>query len=130
SSSSSASTESLPAKSEKPERSPSAKTAALDSASSQSPVAAPRKSETPERVVRLTAENLNRLLGLAGESLVESRWLRPFSDSLQRLKRGQSELSDRIDSLHQIFEEENLSERAGVQLHELARSVADSQQFL
>src|SRR4051812_50138156 len=31
------------------------------------------KTEVTERVVRLTAENLNRLLGLAGESLVESR---------------------------------------------------------
>jgi len=47
---------------------------------------------SPDRVLRLTAENLNRLLGLAGESLVESRWLRPFSDSIQRLKRMQSEL--------------------------------------
>ena len=45
--------------------------------------------DASERVVRLTAENLNRLLGLAGESLVESRWLRPFADSLQRLKRQQ-----------------------------------------
>src|SRR5439155_24204353 len=52
------------------------------------------KAESPERVLRLTAENLNRLLGLAGESLVESRWLRPFADSLQRLKRRQSELSE------------------------------------
>ena len=53
----------------------------------------------PERVVRLTAESLNRLLGLAGESLVESRWLRPFADSLQRLKRHQTELSERLDDL-------------------------------
>ena len=45
-----------------------------------------------DRVLRLTAENLNRLLGLAGESLVESRWLRPFADSLQRLKRQHSDL--------------------------------------
>jgi two-component system, chemotaxis family, sensor histidine kinase and response regulator WspE len=37
------------------------------------------KTDAPDRVLRLTAENLNRLLGLAGESLVESRWLRPFS---------------------------------------------------
>jgi two-component system sensor histidine kinase and response regulator WspE len=29
----------------------------------------------------------NRLLGLAGESLVESRWLKPFAESLLRLKR-------------------------------------------
>src|SRR5262245_56767498 len=56
----------------------------------------PRKHEPPERVLRLTAENLNRLLALAGESLVESRWLRPFAVSLERLKRQQAELSQRI----------------------------------
>ena len=43
-------------------------------ASASSAVTA-QSSQTPERVVRLTAESLNRLLGLAGESLVESRWL-------------------------------------------------------
>ena len=43
--------------------------------------------EPVERVLRVTAENLNRLLGLTGESLVESRWLKPFADSLLRLKR-------------------------------------------
>ena len=50
---------------------------------------APVAGETVERVLRVTAENLNRLLGLTGESLVESRWLKPFADSLLRLKRMQ-----------------------------------------
>jgi two-component system, chemotaxis family, sensor histidine kinase and response regulator WspE len=50
-------------------------------------------SDTVERVLRVTAENLNRLLGLTGESLVESRWLKPFADSLLRLKRLQHEAS-------------------------------------
>jgi two-component system sensor histidine kinase and response regulator WspE len=43
--------------------------------------------EAGERVLRVTAESLNRLLGLAGESLVESRWVKPFGESLQRLRR-------------------------------------------
>ncbi len=34
--------------------------------------------EASDRVLRVTAENLNRLLGLAGESLVESRWVQPI----------------------------------------------------
>jgi two-component system sensor histidine kinase and response regulator WspE len=53
----------------------------------------PVAGETVERVLRVTAENLNRLLGLTGESLVESRWLKPFTDSLLRLKRLQHEAS-------------------------------------
>src|SRR5207253_1142608 len=92
---------------------------------------APRsRPESTDRVLRLTAENLNRLLGLAGESLVESRWLRPFADSLQRLKRQQTELAQRLDRLRQGLEDEHLSERHAAQLHDLRRQVGDSQQFL
>jgi two-component system sensor histidine kinase and response regulator WspE len=43
-------------------------------------------------VIRVTTENLNRLLGLAGESLVESRKLKSFAESLLRLKRYHHDL--------------------------------------
>lgn len=89
-----------------------------------------RKPEPEERVVRLTAENLNRLLGLAGESLVESRWLRPFSDSLQRLKRQQAMASEKLDALRQTLQEEEASERAQGQVTDLVRTVMDAQHFL
>jgi two-component system, chemotaxis family, sensor histidine kinase and response regulator WspE len=95
-----------------------------------SQVRAPRSQETPERVVRLTAESLNRLLGLAGESLVESRWLRPFADSLQRLKRHQTELSDKLADLHDRISEEHLSERGEYLFSELGRKMAECQLFL
>lgn len=88
-----------------------------------------RKDE-PERVVRLTAESLNRLLGLAGESLVESRWLRPFADSLQRLKRQHANLTERLDRLRQSLQKDHLSDRAETQLHELTRTVTECHQFL
>jgi two-component system sensor histidine kinase and response regulator WspE len=51
------------------------------------------------RVLRVTADHLNRLLGLAGESLVESRWLRPYGASLARLKRLHQELAGGLDEL-------------------------------
>ena len=54
-----------------------------------------------DRVLRVTAENLNRLLGLAGESLVESRWLKPFGESLLRLKRLHHESAKAIDNLRE-----------------------------
>jgi two-component system sensor histidine kinase and response regulator WspE len=88
------------------------------------------RKEEQERVVRLTADSLNRLLGLAGESLVESRWLRPFAESLQRLKRQHADLSQRLDRLRQSLQQEHLSDRAETQLHELTRSVAECHQFL
>ena len=91
---------------------------------------APRRHEDPDRVVRITAQSLNRLLGLAGESLVESRWLRPFADSLQRLKRHQTELSERLDDLRNRLSEEHPSERVEHQFNELGRKAAECRQFL
>jgi two-component system, chemotaxis family, sensor histidine kinase and response regulator WspE len=97
---------------------------------SYSPPVLKGRQEDPERVVRLTAQSLNRLLGLAGESLVESRWLHPFADSLQRLKRHQTELSEKLDDLRNRLTEEHLSERAEHQLNELGRKATECRQFL
>ena len=55
--------------------------------------------ETSERVLRVTAQNLNRLLALAGESMVESSRLKSFSDALLRLKRSHDKLGALLDGL-------------------------------
>src|SRR5262249_53877840 len=52
-----------------------------------------------EAVVRVTAESLNRLMSLAGESLVQARWLRPFATALLLLKKQQDHLASLIDTL-------------------------------
>ncbi len=71
-----------------------------------------KKAVTPQkdRVLRVSAELVNRLMGLAGESLVESRWLNPYSVSLQRLKRQQTDLVCVIDSLREHLERQALDE--------------------
>jgi two-component system sensor histidine kinase and response regulator WspE len=53
----------------------------------------------PDQVVRISATSLTRLLSLAGESLVEARWLQPFSRSLLKLKKHQDHLADVLDDL-------------------------------
>jgi two-component system, chemotaxis family, sensor histidine kinase and response regulator WspE len=68
----------------------------------QSPLASSSSSSfssTGDRVVRLSAENLNRLMGLAGESLIEANWLQPFADSLLKLKNNQAQLSKTLEKL-------------------------------
>jgi two-component system sensor histidine kinase and response regulator WspE len=85
---------------------------------------------TPDRVLRLTAQNLNRLLGLAGESLVESRWLHPFADSLQRLKRIQGELRSALDGLSDAIAKQGLPESVVDQLHEAIKKAGECRQFL
>jgi two-component system sensor histidine kinase and response regulator WspE len=89
-----------------------------------------RRAESAERVLRLTAENLNRLLGLAGESLVESRWLRPFGESFQRLKRRQMDLRQQLEQLQQHWSGEQLPDRARSCFNELFRQLGEAQQFL
>jgi two-component system, chemotaxis family, sensor histidine kinase and response regulator WspE len=69
-----------------------------------------------DRVVRVNAQSINRLMGLAGESLVESRRVQTFSGSMQRLRRRQAELSTLL---------ETLDRQSGSELTALARSTLD-----
>lgn len=56
-----------------------------------------------DRVVRVSAENLNRIMGLAGESLIEANWLQPFADSLVILKKRQLELAKILETFYQTM---------------------------
>ncbi len=88
------------------------------------------KVDEPDRFLRLTAENLNRLLALAGESLVESRWLSPFSEAMQRFKRMQVEMGETMEALRQQCGSEDISEAAKAKFDELFRQVTDSRHCL
>lgn len=86
--------------------------------------------DTHDRVLRVTAENLNRLLGLAGESLVESRWLQPFSDSLVRLKRMHYELCSTLDQLREALPVDALNEPSEAALKAARQRALECRQFL
>jgi two-component system sensor histidine kinase and response regulator WspE len=94
----------------------------------------PSRGQTEEAgqggVLRVTAENLNRLLGLAGESLVESRWLKSFADSLLRLKRLHYDLGRDLDRLREHLSQHHLSDQAQSALSDAQRRGLDCQQFL
>jgi two-component system sensor histidine kinase and response regulator WspE len=81
-------------------------------------------------VLRVTAENLNRLLGLAGESLVESRGFKSFADSLLRLKRSQFDLKRALDRLREQLSQQRLSDEAQAALAEAQQRALECQQFL
>jgi two-component system sensor histidine kinase and response regulator WspE len=88
---------------------PTGSTAALFEAVTASPREAPaadeEKSSAPaaEAFVRVAAQNLNRLMGLAGESLVLGRWLDPFSIALLKLKKEHDYLALVLESLVQTL---------------------------
>ena len=86
--------------------------------------------DTSNRVVRVTADSLNRLLGLAGESLVAARWLKPFASSLLRLKRRQHEAVRRLDAIRDEGPAVVREERSRAALHEIRRRVVECEQLL
>ncbi|HHH43662.1 MAG TPA: hybrid sensor histidine kinase/response regulator [Gammaproteobacteria bacterium] len=65
------------------------------------PAAATRSTPANEAGVRVSSESLNRLVGLAGEVQVESRWLHPFSEALLQIKHRQAELIGLLDRLNE-----------------------------
>ncbi len=61
----------------------------------------PSVGDAPVRVVRVSAESLSRLMGLAGESLVQSRQLRPFVDALIALRSRQAALIETLQAVEE-----------------------------
>jgi two-component system, chemotaxis family, sensor histidine kinase and response regulator WspE len=57
--------------------------------------------EESARMIRMSVENLNRLMGIAGESLVEANWLQPFAQSLLQLKRQQQAIIAQLEKQQQ-----------------------------
>jgi two-component system, chemotaxis family, sensor histidine kinase and response regulator WspE len=79
--------------------------------------AAPTSSALRDQHLRVTAEHLNHLLGLASESLVESRWVQPFAQSLLRVKRVHHELLRALEHLREAAGHANFAEPARAALN-------------
>lgn len=58
-----------------------------------------KRANVQNATVRVTADYLTQLMGLAGELLIESRWLEHFSETLLKIKRGQNDLLEYVDHL-------------------------------
>ncbi|HHM04674.1 MAG TPA: hybrid sensor histidine kinase/response regulator [Gammaproteobacteria bacterium] len=86
--------------------------------------------EAAGRVLRISAGQLNRLMGLAGESMVEARWLRPYAESLIRLKRRQLELVTLLDALRESLDGELDRDRLHRLLREVQGRAADCRHIL
>lgn len=57
-----------------------------------------------QRVVRVSADNLNRIMGLAGEALIEANALPAFADALMQVRSHQIELANSLEVLeHQAL---------------------------
>lgn len=86
--------------------------------------------QSAARMARVSTENLDRLVGYAGEALVETRWLRPFAQSLQRLKRMQREAAKALDALQASLPPDMADSRAWAALTEAQDRVRECRQHL
>ena len=83
-----------------------------------------------EGVVRVTARSLTRLAGLAGESLVEARWLQPFSKSLLQLKQLHTQLTGTLESLEEAVRSQAAQQRHADLLGDARQRVAACRELL
>lgn len=83
-----------------------------------------------DRFLRVTAGQLDRLLGLTGESLVASRQLSPYADSLRRLKRKQAEVGRALDGVRETLAGRESDDLACTQVAIAQARLTDCRQFL
>ncbi|ELS32722.1 MULTISPECIES: response regulator [Pseudanabaena] len=84
-----------------------------------------------ERTVKVNTDNLNRLMGLAGESLVEANWLQPFADSLLKLKYLQADLDRQLEILSESLESQRkLNSVESIQFKSARRTADSCRHFL
>ncbi|MFI4914732.1 MAG: hybrid sensor histidine kinase/response regulator [Steroidobacterales bacterium] len=94
------------------------------------PPAAAEEHGSAERVLRVSADNLNRLLGLAGESRVESRRLKSFAESMLRLKRLHDKAGKTLESLRDVLSQQAAHSQSEALLADAHHSLHHCRQLL
>jgi two-component system sensor histidine kinase and response regulator WspE len=82
------------------------------------------------RAIRISAENMSQLMGLAGEVLIESRWLPSFSRQMLRFKRRQDSLLSSLDSIIERIDSLQKNRELSAHILELYTGIKDCQKML
>ena len=93
------------------------------------PIAHINTTRDPHRMLRVRADSLDRLLSLSGESLVEARWLKPFAESMLRVKRTQRDAARSLDTFYETLAE-RLDADALAALNRVRETLGNMQQLL
>ena len=78
-----------------------------------------------DRILRVRASHLSRLVALSGESLVETRRLKPFADTQHRLRTRQAGLAALLNDLHQALGAPSAEDPVGVRVNELRSRLSE-----
>jgi len=84
-----------------------------------------KSSAGQDRVLRVTADNLNRLLGLAAETSVASRWFGSFASDMMRMKQLDRDLNRTSEKLRESLSEIPPNSRIARRLCDLREKVAE-----
>jgi len=93
----------LTARPQKTAEKPTPSVQTIVAARSAKSVSSSEDRDTADTIVRITAENLSRLMGLVGESLIEVRSLETFARTLLELKMQQNELAESLEQMRQYL---------------------------
>ena len=80
--------------------------------------------------VRVAAQTLSRLIGMAGDVLVAANWLQPVTAALHDVKRRQSEVVSLLDELRETAGSGSGSPELDARLFEIRRRVDDVRETL
>lgn len=97
---------------------------------SNSAISTTEQTATQDRVVRVSAENLNRIMSLAGESLIEANWLQPYADSMMSLKWQLVELSRSLEQLQNALDRDVYQQEGKDYLEEVRNREHECLDFL
>ena len=81
-------------------------------------------SDAGEPVLRINANRLTRLMGLSSELMVETRWLRPYADSMLQLRKRYGEISALLEKLREGANSTFIGQRHSGLLLEAQRKLA------
>jgi len=70
----------------------------------------PKPKTKTENIVRVSAERINKLVGLAGELTVTTNWVREYSDSMLQLKRKHNDMLEQIERLRCLIDDSTHTE--------------------
>jgi two-component system sensor histidine kinase and response regulator WspE len=90
------------------------------------------------RTLRVSAQSINRMMGMAGEAMIESRWLPQFSDKLYRLRHLQNSVCQSFERLKNHLVESaqtpylessfsDISKKLGICSQFLATNISDAE---
>ena len=86
--------------------------------------------EESERIVRVSADRLNRILGLSSELVVDVRHAQTQVQTMLHMKKKHADLVQMLDLLRDALSGLGANERANVYLTQLRKRAADFQQLL